>query len=149
MKTISDQIKAVVIISADIEWRVIKEIFPAVELHYSPFGEWFIDNLLINADYDGVEESTNVVYFHGGWGKISAAASTQFVIDHWQPELLLNLGTCGWFQGEVDRDVIILAEKTIVYDIYELMYPTQDHVDHYSTDINVEWLDEDFPLQVQ
>ena len=146
--TIQDQIKVVVIISANAEWKIIREIFPHVEINYSPFGEWFIENVLINRVEEDIEKPIKVVYFHGGWGKISAAASTQFVIDCWQPELLLNLGTCGGFEGEIDRGSIILAEKTIVYDIYELMYPTQDHIDHYTTDMDVSWLDENFPLQV-
>lgn len=149
MNRIPDQIKVVVIISANAEWKIIREVFPHVEMNYSPFGEWFIENVIINRVEEDIEKSIKVVYFHGGWGKISAAASTQFVIDCWQPELLLNLGTCGGFEGEIDRGSIILAEKTIVYDIYELMYPTQDHIVHYTTDMDVSWLDENFPLQVQ
>jgi adenosylhomocysteine nucleosidase len=148
-KQIADQVKVVVIISAYAEWKVIRELFPAVELDHSPFGECFIENVNINYDEDDAEKSIDVVFFHGGWGKISAAASAQFVIDLYQPELLLNLGTCGGFKGEIDRGSIILAEKTIVYDIYELMYPNQDHIDHYTTEIDVAWLDEEFPYQVQ
>jgi len=148
-KTVTIQKKAVVIISANAEWKVIREIYPKVILKHSPFGEWFSDTISIRTGKKNAERLIKIIYFHGGWGKIAAAASTQYVIDCWKPELLLNFGTCGGFQGDIDRGTIILAEKTIVYDIYELMYPLEDHVDHYSSDIDLSWLADDFPIEVR
>lgn len=49
------------------------------------------------------------MFFHGGWGKIAAVASAQYVIDRWSPELLVNLGTCGGFEGEITKGTIILV----------------------------------------
>ncbi|MDO8754557.1 MAG: hypothetical protein Q7J80_11735, partial [Anaerolineales bacterium] len=79
--------KAVVLISANAEWRVIKEMYPHLETNQSPYGEFA----------DLTFDLRPVTLFHGGWGKISTAASTQYVIDHFKPDLLINLGTCGWF----------------------------------------------------
>ncbi len=77
--------KTVVLISANAEWRVVKEMYPNLETKPSLFGE-----------YANLQLSTfNLQLFHGGWGKISAAASAQYVIDHFKPDLLINLGTCG------------------------------------------------------
>ncbi|RPI83169.1 MAG: hypothetical protein EHM41_16570 [Chloroflexi bacterium] len=45
-------------------------------------------------------------------GKISAAASTQYIIDRWNPDLLINLGTCGGFEGCIERGAVVLVEKT-------------------------------------
>ena len=146
--TILDQIDAATIISANIEWNVIREIFPSVEVNFSPFGEWFIENISIISDENNVEKKIKVIYFQGGWGKISAAASTQYIIDCWKPKLVLNLGTCGGFKDEIDRGTLILAEKTIVYDIYEQMYSSQDHIDHYTTELDVSWIKEDFPVKL-
>ncbi|HXV98482.1 MAG TPA: hypothetical protein VEC93_08665, partial [Anaerolineae bacterium] len=81
----------VVIISANIEWRAIQALFPKVELQSSPLGQWFIVELQVG------EYTEPVLFFHGGWGKIAAAASAQYVIDRWSPALLVNLGTCGGF----------------------------------------------------
>ena len=57
--------KTVVLISADTEWRVLRERFPEVRPGSSPFGEYLDVTLRGHA----------VRLFQGGWGKISAAAS--------------------------------------------------------------------------
>lgn len=129
--------RIVALISADVEWQVVRTLFPDKELADSPFGEWFV--------VDGAEP---VLFFHGGWGKIAAAASTQYLIDRWSPELLINLGTCGGFEGEIERGTIILAERTVVYDIIEQMGDYTDHIAHYATDLDLSWLGDDTPQDV-
>lgn len=106
--------KIVVLISSDVEWNIVKGLVIAQgEMQPSPFGEWFSFSL----DVRGV--SKPIIFVHGGWGKIAAAASTQYVINTWHPHLLINLGTCGGFDGKIAKGEIILANKTIVYDIIE------------------------------
>jgi adenosylhomocysteine nucleosidase len=129
----------VVLISADIEWRVIGEIFPSERMEKSPYGEWFQPS--------GFEQ--RVIFFHGGWGKIAAAGSTQYVIDRWHPDLLVNLGTCGGFAGEIEQGEIILAERTVVYDIIEQMGDYDEHIAHYATDIDLTWLGAELPHPVR
>jgi adenosylhomocysteine nucleosidase len=94
-------------------------------------------------------EAKPYLFFQGGWGKIAAAAWTQYVIDRWRPKLLVNLGTCGGFEGRIERGEILLVEKTIVYDITEQMGDAQQAIDHYSTEIDLTWLGEPYPLAVQ
>ena len=95
------------------------------------------------------ERDYPVWFLHGGWGKIAAAASAQYAIDRWRPELLVNLGTCGGVQGRVERGEIILAERTLVYDIYEQMGDADAHLAHYATQLDLSWLSEDLPLAVR
>ena len=83
----------VVLISANAEWRTVKMLFPQVQIRNSEMGEWFTREI----------DFQPVLFFHGGWGKISAAASAQYVIDHFAPDLLVNLGTCGGFEGRILR----------------------------------------------
>jgi adenosylhomocysteine nucleosidase len=128
--------KIVVLISANAEWRSVKSLFPTSAFQASPFGEWFESKLF--SPY-----SLLVTFFHGGWGKISAVATAQYVIDHFQPDLLVNLGTSGGFEGRIETGTIILVEKTIVYDIIEQMGDAAEAIDHYSTDIDLSWLGED------
>jgi adenosylhomocysteine nucleosidase len=133
----------VVIISANNEWQVIKDIFNHANLYFSPFGEIFDNELDIN----GVTQT--VTFIHGGWGKIAAASSTQFVIDQFSPDLLINLGTCGGFEGQIDRGQVILVDKTIVYDIHDQMLDPEDSLAHYTTNLDLSWLPEfDFPQDV-
>ncbi len=121
--------KIIVIISANAEWRVVKELFPNLELHHTPFGEFA--NLKLG--------TWNLELFHGGWGKISAAASAQYVIDTFRPDLLINLGTCGGFAGRIEPGTVILVEQTLVYDIIEQMSDGAAAIEHYATDIDLSW----------
>ncbi|MBA4379292.1 MAG: hypothetical protein C0393_01145 [Anaerolinea sp.] len=117
----------VVLISAEAEWRAVKELLAPANIQSTPLGETF--------------DVRPLTYFHGGWGKISAAATTQYAIDHFHPDLLVNLGTCGGFEGRVVRGTIILVEKTIVYDILEQMTDPDEAIAHYATEIDLSWLD--------
>ena len=132
----------VVVISADIEWQVIKNLYPTSNIKYSPMGEWFEYEIDINGVWH------TVVFFHGGWGKIAAAASAQYIIDRWEPELIVNLGTCGGFEGEIEKGEIILVDKTVVYDIFEQMTGAERAIDHYTTKLDLSWLAGNYPQNV-
>jgi len=134
-------IETVVLISANAEWRVIRKLFPDVDYQVSPFGDWFFTTI-----EDKLPQP--VVFFHGGWGKIAAAASTQYVIDRWSPHVIINLGTCGGFEGEIERGTILLVERTIVYDIIEQMGDFDEHITHYTTEIDLSWLPKPYPRKV-
>ncbi len=77
---------------------------------------------------------------HGGWGKVAAAGSTQYAIDRWSPKRIVNLGSCGGFTGQVDCGAIILAEKTVIYDIIEQMSDPKAAIEHYSVQTDLDWL---------
>jgi adenosylhomocysteine nucleosidase len=136
----SDSGRVVVLISANIEWQALRTILPGVEIKTSPYGEWF---------KTAIQPADPLLFFHGGWGKIAAAGSTQYVIDRWRPELLVNLGTCGGFAGEVERGEILLVERTLVYDIVEQMGDFDEHIAHYTTEIDLGWLREPLPQVVR
>ena len=88
-------------------------------------------------------------FFQGGWGKISAAASTQYVIDQFHPDLLINLGTCGGFAGKSKTGDVILVEKTIVYDISEKMTDAAEAIRNYSVDLDLSLWNESYPIPVR
>jgi len=134
---------AVVIVSADAEWQVVRSLFPLAEVMSTPLGEWFAVELPAGSD------SESVRFFHGGWGKIAAAASAQFVIGRWCPDLLINIGTCGGFAGLIAPGEIVLADKTVVYDIVEQMGDPDEAVAHYATVLNLDWLGDVYPYPVR
>lgn len=138
--------KIVVIISANSEWRAVKELYPALEIKTTPFGE--SANLQLSTLRHRSGQAFNLQLFHGGWGKISAAATAQYVIDHYQPDLLINLGTCGGFAGRIESGTIILVERTLVYDILEQMGDGAAAIEHYATDIDLSWLGDYHPPSV-
>ena len=132
----------VVIISANIEWNAVRRILSEAAPQASPYGEWFETQL----DTEAARQS--VILFHGGWGKISAAASAQYAIDRWSPDLVVNLGTCGGFEGEVEKDAVVLVERTVVYDIIEQMVDAEEAIRDYATEIDLSWLSEPYPHPV-
>jgi adenosylhomocysteine nucleosidase len=133
----------VILISADAEWRSVRRILSVHRLHSSPYGDWFSYRY---PDLYGL--NTPVLFIHGGWGKVAAAGSAQYAISRWQPKLLVNLGTCGGFEGEIKRGEIILVQKTMIYDIYEQMGDPEEHIQHYATEIDNSWIIKPYPLEV-
>ncbi len=136
-------INVAVLISALTEWRYVCAWAPHPTLAPSPYGEWFVNLLRVG------ERCEPVLFLHGGWGKIDAAASTQYVIDRWAPKLIVNLGTCGGFQGMAQRGDIVLAERTLIYDIVEQMGDPDEALAHYTTDLDLSWLSEPYPQAVR
>jgi adenosylhomocysteine nucleosidase len=128
----------VVLISANSEWKVVRDLLKPQLVQQTPYGEWFEHSM----------NGQSLIFVHGGWGKISAAATAQYAIDCWRPALLINLGTCGGFSGAIEKDTIVLVERTLVYDIIEQMGDSQEAIDFYSTAIDLSWLKEPYPQPV-
>ncbi|MDQ2691914.1 MAG: 5'-methylthioadenosine/S-adenosylhomocysteine nucleosidase [Chloroflexota bacterium] len=126
--------KTIVLISAIAEWNAVKPLFPDATFQHFPFGECFDIEL----------HDEQISFFHSGWGKIASAGSMQYVIDKYTPDLIVNLGTCGGFEGSVQQGEIILVEKTYVYDIVELMGDL-DIVSYYGSSLDLTWLTEPYP----
>jgi adenosylhomocysteine nucleosidase len=121
--------KTVVIVSAIAEWNGVKPLFPEEKMRYSPYGEYF----------DASLGRWHVTFFHTGWGKIASAGAIQYIIDHHHPDLIVNLGTCGGFEGVVQHGEVILVERTFVYDIVELMGDL-DITTYYASSLDLDWL---------
>ena len=122
--------RVVVLISADGEWGAVTSLLQDVEIRKTALGESFEVSL----------EGMPLTFLRGGWGRVAAAASTQYAIDHLQPELLVNLGTCGGFQGRIEQGIIILVERTVIYDIIEQMTDPEEAIRHYTTKLDLSWL---------
>lgn len=133
----------VIIISADAEWLVVKKIFSPAREQKSPYGTWFEYQY---SQMPGLDK--RIIFFHGGWGKVAAAGSAQYVITTWRPKLVINLGTCGGLSGHINIGDIVLAESTVIYDIYEQMGDPDEHIKYYTTKINTSWLYDPLPLTV-
>jgi adenosylhomocysteine nucleosidase len=71
------------------------------------------------------------------------------VIDRWHPPLIINIGTCGGIEGGIEREEIVLADKTLIYDIYEQMGDANEHLDFYTTHLDLSWLPETLPIPVR
>lgn len=124
----------IVLISAIAEWEAVKLLFPELKIEQSPYGD--LTNLKLGTQ--------NLKLYHSGWGKIASAAMMQYVIDHDAPDLIVNLGTCGGFEGVVNQGDVILVDRAFVYDIVELMGDL-DISTYYSSSVDLNWLAEPYP----
>ena len=127
-----------ILISAGAEWRALLSHFPEADLSPSPYGDFFQATIT----------DQRTVFLHGGWGKVAAAGSTQYAINCWHPRRLVNLGTCGGFSGQIDRGEVVLAERTIIYDIIEQMTDSASAIDHYAVIHDLGWLPDPTPQPV-
>jgi adenosylhomocysteine nucleosidase len=116
-----------VIVSANTEWECVKPMFPEAVIEHSPYGEYFFENIAEN----------RVLFFHGGWGKVAAAGSTQYVIDHFKPAFIINLGTCGGIEGRIRRFEVVAVQRVVIYDIHEAMGDSVEAIAHYTTELEV------------
>jgi len=128
----------VVIVSADAEWSAVQALIPAVRTSERSAWESFEAEIGRRA----------VTFAHGGWGKVSAAASAQYIIDCMRPDILVNLGTCGGLQGRIAVGTVILVERTAIYDIVEQMTDAQIADEFYATELDLSWLRGTLPTPV-
>lgn len=133
----------VVVVSAKAEWGFVKNRYKDHPLEKTPYGEYFKINL------NSPKEGDEFILLHGGSGKVNAAGSAQYVINKFNPDLLINIGTCGGFDGRIERGEIILVEKTIIYDIYERISDSDEAIRKYTTDIDLSWIAKKTPLKVK
>lgn len=130
--------KTVVIVSATAEWNGVVPLFSTAKIERYPYGECF------QATLNGYP----LAFFHTGWGKTASAGALQHIIDQYNPELVVNLGTCGGFAGVVKQGDLILVTQTCMYDIVELMSDL-DTADYYASVLDLSWLagPEPFPTR--
>ena len=123
----------VVLISADGEWQAVLHHTLPSTLHPTPYGDYFLQ---VIADF-------HVVFMHAGWGKVSTAGACQFAIDAFQPQLMVNLGTCGGLEGLAELGEILCVSETAFYDIYESMADYAQAIEFYSSKADLSWLPEE------
>lgn len=127
---ISLSLKVVLLVSADYEWQSWLALHPDAKVSATPYGSVF----------KHVVGHHPVLSMRSGWGKVSAAGSTQWAIDHYQPDLLINIGTCGGLEGRIIRHKIVLVERTWQYDIQEQMTDPEEANRYYSCKLDLSWL---------
>lgn len=127
--------RTIILISANAEWKAVKEFLQQGNLIKFPYGEVF----------DYTLRNYPVTLFQTGWGKTASAGAMQYVIDKKDPDIIINLGTCGGIGEIVSLNETILVEKTIQYDILDLMGSSNTQQSYYTSDLDLSWLPEPFP----
>ena len=124
-----------VLVSANGDWNAVVSILQPALVQQSLPGAHF------QAEINGQP----CLFFHSGWGKVATAASTQYVIDKYQPELIINIGTCGGFSGMSQVGEILLITETVIYDIVERMGDPVAALNKYRTANDTSWITNALP----
>jgi adenosylhomocysteine nucleosidase len=127
-----------VLISANSEWQAALEVLDPASCLPNPYTEHFFSEVA----------GRPVVFLHGGWGKISAAATTQYCIDTWHPGAIINLGTCGGLAGAIQAGETVLTNETVSYDIYERMGDPEEAIHFYTTTVDLSFIRQPYPQTV-
>jgi adenosylhomocysteine nucleosidase len=128
-----------VLISSKSEWRFARSYYAPADLPATPYGEWFTQSIA----------GRQMIFCQGGVGKVSAAASAEHAIQRWQPDVVINLGTCGGIQGQIEIGEIVLAQATVIYDIFEQMGDPAAALSRYAVTLDLAWLPNPRPLAVR
>ena len=72
--------------------------------------------LLNKKVYEGEFENEKIVLIISGIGKVNAAVSTQFIIDKYKVDKLLNFGLAGGIGKGIEIGDIYFVEKAVQYD---------------------------------
>jgi nucleoside phosphorylase len=126
--------KVFIQICSDHEWRCTKSVLNIKEgiLIPQPFGEYF-EHLINHHDF---------AIFHSGAGKTKAAAACQLAIVLGRPDAVINLGTCGGVEENLNLLDIVIAEKTVQYDcIVRFGEERQLFYEPMITHIDTSWVD--------
>lgn len=115
--------RLVVVVCSDTEWRIVRDILKPIEISTSVFGELF--------------EHNDALFFQIGWTKTVAAAGVQYVIDTYHPERVINIGTCGGFEGFASLDDIFLITKAVIYDLNERMGNPKRVIESFVTTLDI------------
>ena len=124
-----------VLVSANGEWEAVKAILQPTVIQQSPLGAYFQVEI----------EGKSCLFFHSGWGKIATSAATQYVIDHYKPEFIINIGTCGGFAGSSKMGEVLLVTETLIYDIVERMGDPIAALNKYRTANDTSWITNPLP----
>src|SRR2546427_11842362 len=103
-----DHLKFAVLVSANAEWAAVKSAFGGLAIEHSPYGEYFVERV----------GDKRALFFYGGLGKVAAAASTQYGIDHFHPACLINIGACVGVEVRIDPFDVLFPDKLGFDDIY-------------------------------
>ena len=67
--------------------------------------------------YEGKYEGRDIVLMLSLPGKVNAAIATTLLLDHYKPEYVINIGTCGALQGDMEIGDMIVATEVRHFDV--------------------------------
>lgn len=67
--------------------------------------------------YQGLLHEKKIVVFQSGIGKVNAALAAAFVITHFSPRAVINIGSAGGFNNDMEIGDIVISSAVFHYDV--------------------------------
>ncbi|HSI66041.1 MAG TPA: 5'-methylthioadenosine/S-adenosylhomocysteine nucleosidase [Planococcus sp. (in: firmicutes)] len=65
----------------------------------------------------GTYQGQQVILLKSGIGKVNAAMSTTILLHHFQPDLIINTGSAGGFDSELEVGAIVISDEVRHHDV--------------------------------
>ena len=97
-----------VVIAAKTEWKTLLEIYNIDDTHLEkyPYGDFYKTKF----------NNKDVIFFRCGIRKINASGAVQYMIDKFNLEKIIVLGTCAAVNDSFDYLDVLIPERVIDYD---------------------------------
>lgn len=67
--------------------------------------------------YVGYFEGKNVILLKSGIGKVNAAVSTTLLLSQFKPEYVINIGSAGGFDSELQVGDVVISDQVVHHDV--------------------------------
>lgn len=88
------------------EWKCTKEYYQDIIINNYPYGEYFINKI----------NNYEVLFFYTGVRKTNASASTQYMIDHFDTDKIIVIGTCCGISKDVNIYDLVIPNLAVQTD---------------------------------
>ncbi|MBM7541707.1 5'-methylthioadenosine/S-adenosylhomocysteine nucleosidase [Amphibacillus cookii] len=87
-------------------------------------------------------KSKDIVLLKSGIGKVNAAMATTILVERFQPDLIINTGSAGGLDPELDVGDIVIGEQVVHHDVdvtaFDYKYGQVPSMpEHYTADLNL------------
>lgn len=74
--------------------------------------------LIANCEFTtGTYQGQQVILLKSGIGKVNAAMSTTILLHHFQPDMIINTGSAGGFDSELEVGAIVISDEVRHHDV--------------------------------
>ncbi|WP_019415531.1 5'-methylthioadenosine/S-adenosylhomocysteine nucleosidase [Paenisporosarcina sp. TG20] len=74
--------------------------------------------VIANSEYtEGVYAGHDIVLLKSGIGKVNAAMSTSILLHHFKPDAVINTGSAGGFDAELEVGAIVISDEVRHHDV--------------------------------
>ena len=96
-----------IIVAMEKEIVHFKEVFNCTKTH----------NICNITFYEGTYLENRIIFTKAGIGKVNAAVATTLLIEHFNPDLVINTGIAGGYNQELKPLDIVVADKVLYSDV--------------------------------